>query len=61
MIVELSTQVLETSNFNREANKAAHELARYSYTEHVGRVWDDDPPSFLYPKLINDVSIFENQ
>jgi hypothetical protein len=28
--------------------------------DHVDRFWDGDPPSFLIPKLINDVSLFKN-
>jgi hypothetical protein len=39
----------------------AHEIARHSFTEHLNCFWDDDPPSFLFSKLINDVTIFENQ
>lgn len=40
---------------NREANEVAHELARHSFNDCI---WDDDPPSFLFAKLIN---VFENQ
>jgi hypothetical protein len=40
---------------NREANATAHELARFSFLDHVDQFWDSDPPSFLLSKLINDV------
>jgi hypothetical protein len=45
-------------HYNREANGVAHELARFSFLDHVDRFLDDDSPSFLLPKLINDVTIF---
>jgi hypothetical protein len=44
---------------NREANIGAHELARYSFIQHFDSFWDDVPPRFLLPKLINDVTVFE--
>ena len=43
----------------REANEVAHELARHSFINFVDCFWDDDPPSFLFPKLINDVTIVD--
>jgi hypothetical protein len=46
---------------NKEANEVDHALARFIFTDHVDLFWDGDPRSFLLPKLINDVSLFENQ
>jgi hypothetical protein len=46
---------------NKEANEVDHALARFIFTDHVDLFWDGDPRSFLLPKLINDVSKFENQ
>jgi ribonuclease HI len=41
----------------REANQVAHELARYSYSNKISCNWDDDPPSCLLDRLLNDVTI----
>ena len=38
----------------REANGAAHALARYGASQDVGEVWLVDPPGFLIPILVND-------
>jgi hypothetical protein len=46
---------------HREANSVAHEIARNSFQLNLSCIWDDDPPSFVLPFLINDVSVFENQ
>ncbi|KAK1615866.1 hypothetical protein QYE76_021383 [Lolium multiflorum] len=40
----------------REANKAAHALAK-SVEDNERIVWIDDPPLFLYPQLVDDVTI----
>ncbi|KAM0894138.1 hypothetical protein ACQ4PT_024661 [Festuca glaucescens] len=37
----------------REANKAAHLVAR---TIDENNVWFDEPPAFLYPQLVDDVT-----
>jgi hypothetical protein len=39
----------------REANEAAHELARVCFASISFCNWVDEPPSFLLEKLINDV------
>jgi ribonuclease HI len=39
----------------REANEAAHELARVCFSSISSCNWVDEPPSFLLEKLINDV------
>jgi hypothetical protein len=41
----------------REANKVAHELARKCYIDKISCNWDDDPPSFILPTLVDDVTI----
>jgi hypothetical protein len=41
----------------REANKAAHVIARESFNSRLSCIWDDDPPRFLVSYLINDVTI----
>jgi ribonuclease HI len=41
----------------RDANQVAHELAKYSYAHKISCNWDDDPPSFLLDRLLNDVKI----
>jgi hypothetical protein len=38
----------------REANEAAHALARHGYTQEVREFWFSDPPPFLDPVLISD-------
>jgi ribonuclease HI len=40
----------------REANKAAHVIAR-SREDYDHSVWIDDPPLFLLPQLVDDVTI----
>jgi hypothetical protein len=47
--------------FPREANIVAHELAKSSFQSSSSCTWDDDPPSFILPSLINDVSVFDYQ
>jgi hypothetical protein len=46
----------------REANIVAHELAKSSFQSSSSScTWDDDPPSFIFPFLINDISVFDYQ
>jgi hypothetical protein len=40
----------------REANEAAHEIARFCFENRLDCIWDDEPPSFLLPRMINDVT-----
>jgi hypothetical protein len=42
---------------SRETNQVAHELAKYSYSNKISCTWDNDPPSFLLDRLLNDVII----
>jgi ribonuclease HI len=41
----------------REANEAAHEIARFCFENRIDCIWDDEPPSFLLPRMINDVTV----
>jgi ribonuclease HI len=57
--VDLATTI-GTVSFHycpREANKVAHELARASFSNANSCNWDDEPPSFLLPFLLDDVTI----
>jgi ribonuclease HI len=42
---------------NREANQVAHELARVSFTSGSSCTWVDEPPRFIFSKLVNDVTL----
>ena len=42
----------------RDANSVAHELAKFSFQSLSSCKWDDDPPSFILPMLLHDVSVF---
>jgi hypothetical protein len=46
---------------NRKVKEVAHELARFSFNDRSYFFWDDDPSSFIFPKLTNDITLFENQ
>ena len=41
----------------REANQVAHQLAKQVYHTKENFVWEGDPPNFLLPFVINDVTI----
>jgi ribonuclease HI len=43
----------------REANEAAHSLARHGTTQGVKEFWFDDPPPFLIPVLVDDRVIIQ--
>jgi hypothetical protein len=45
----------------REANIVAHELAKSSFQSSSSCNWDDDPPRFILPLMINDVNVFDYQ
>jgi hypothetical protein len=42
----------------REANGAADELARHAVCSTPG-LWQDEPPDFLMPQLVKDLTIIE--
>ncbi|XBJ07632.1 hypothetical protein VPH35_013115 [Triticum aestivum] len=46
---------------NRSANQAKHVLAKFSYCNKFSSSWLDDPPGCLVNKLIDDVSLFDDQ
>jgi hypothetical protein len=41
---------------SREVNQVSHELARHSVINHVDEFWDNHPPSFILPAMVNDVT-----
>jgi hypothetical protein len=41
----------------RDTNLVAHELARDSFSRKSCCNWVDEPPSFLLPALLNDVTV----
>ena len=47
-----------TQHCPREANMAAHVLARYGATQGAS-FWFDDPPSFIIPVLVDDRVIIQ--
>ena len=42
----------------REANMVAHNLARHVVDSSSSVFWDSEPPSFIMPGVMNDVSMF---
>ena len=44
----------------REANKAAHEIARVCFHNKDSCNWVDEPPSFLLDSLLDDVTIVDS-
>lgn len=41
----------------RDANRAAHNLARRTYDLNVEVDWDGDPPNFILPDILFDVTV----
>jgi ribonuclease HI len=41
----------------REANKVAHSLARFSFSNKSDCIWVDEPPNGILDELLNDVTI----
>ena len=48
-------------HYPREANTLAHTLARHVFESNVMYWWDDDPPSFLLPHVLKDVSLLKSK
>jgi ribonuclease HI len=46
---------------NRDANQVAHSLARHVYESKENLVWNGDPPKFILPFVILDVTILSNK
>jgi hypothetical protein len=56
----LATQSFNSISFVhcfRETNEVAHELARYAYDTNFVIRWEDVPPSFILPFVLNDVKV----
>ena len=45
----------------REANQLAHQIAKHSYDNQLEFSWDGDPPSFILPLVINDLTLLNEQ
>ena len=43
----------------REANEAAHVIARFSYCNKLSLSWTNEPPGWLVDSLVNDVTIVD--
>jgi hypothetical protein len=41
----------------REANEAANELVRSSFSNKLSSSWLDEPPGFILSRIVNDVTI----
>ena len=41
----------------REANEVAHQLAKKVYESRENFIWEGDPPRFILPFVINDVTL----
>lgn len=41
----------------RDANRVAHNFARHIYDSKFVINWDGDPPSFILPNIIFDVTV----
>jgi hypothetical protein len=50
-------QEVSIEHCHREANEVAHLLARNAKETKQICIWDDEPPSFIFESLVNDVSI----
>jgi hypothetical protein len=46
---------IKFSHCPREVNRVAHELARECFRSKISCTWDDDPPSFLLSRLIDEL------
>lgn len=55
LVVEIGS--VQFTHCLREANGVAHEIAKYSYENHLSCNWIDDFPSFIHESLVNDVSV----
>lgn len=45
----------------REANQVAHQLAKFSYSSNSVLSWDGEPPEFIFPFVINDVTLLASK
>jgi ribonuclease HI len=42
---------------SREANQVAHNIARFFFSNNISCNWVDEPPSFIFDSLTNDVVV----
>ena len=54
-----SFRMATISHCNREANVAAHELARFCSRSKLEEEWRDVAPSFLIPTIVKDMIVIE--
>jgi ribonuclease HI len=56
--IDLSTSIGSVifSRISREANKAAHDLAKAGFLDKYNCNWDDEPPDSILSSLIHDVT-----
>jgi hypothetical protein len=40
---------------SRETNQVAHNIARFCFSNNISCNWVDEPPSFIFDSLTNDV------
>jgi hypothetical protein len=52
-----SIGTVEFSHCTRDTNIVAHDLARDSFISRSCCNWVDDPPSFILPALLYDVTV----
>lgn len=52
-----SRSIITCNVINMDANKVAHNLARHAFDSDFVIVWDGDPPTFIMPAVIADVTI----
>jgi ribonuclease HI len=48
---------VDFSHCRRDTNTVAHDLARDSFISRSSCIWVDDPPSFILPTLLFDVTV----
>jgi hypothetical protein len=57
----LSFSSISFAHCPREVNQVARHLAKYSYESNSVIRWDGDPPSFIKPHVMNDVTLLINK
>ena len=50
-------QEISIEHCSRDANQAAHELAKRAMLVKQNCIWDNEPPSFILAFVINDITI----
>jgi len=57
--IDFPTATME--HCDREANQVGHELAQQAFVSKVFCTWVDSPPSFIFPILSNNVTMFSDE